>query len=123
MNKLIISISLLLLIFVLSAFQKQAENHLTIEELKEIEIEKQIERYSTKRMATCYRLAIEKAGQIVDSILIARAQSMLLVDTITKPPKPSKPIAPEAKIVEDTTPIAPLLDRTELEEQNEKEEN
>ncbi len=89
--------------------QPDEERLKAIEKLKTEQAAAQVKIFGDKRMATCYRLAIERAGEIVDSILIANATSISLVDTIDKPNKPSRPTAPPAKVMNDTQAIAPLV--------------
>ena len=51
---------------------------------------------------------MERASELVDSILIVRARAMT-IDTFQKPPIPIRPLRPEVPVIEDTTAIEPLL--------------
>lgn len=70
-------------------------------------VSEKIESYKTSRLKSCREVALSKATEIVDSLLIERAR--LEKDTFGKPGKPEKPPRPEIKTPIDTTPIRPLF--------------
>lgn len=101
----------LLLIVVFSAFQSKNENEgiKTIEELIQLKVSEKVSTFKNRSIERCQERVIKRANEIVDSILIAQAKRVSIIDSIQKPPKPIKPEKPIIPIVEDTTPIKPLL--------------
>jgi len=109
--------SVVSLVFVLSAFQaKKAETESdieveTVEDLIALKVKKRIAEFKRRTLERCTDKVMKRANEMVDSILIDRARKTIIIDSIQKPPKPIKPEKPEVPIVEDTTPVQPLLEK------------
>lgn len=58
--------------------------------------------------AKCQQKILEKAGELVDSTLIALAR-LQAKDIVPKPIIPYRPDRPEIKVPKDTTPVQPIL--------------
>lgn len=99
----------ILLIFVLSLLScgEDNRNKIAVDRVIAEEVEKRIQDFRTTRMNRCKEKAIDEANEIADSLLIIQAR--LSRDTIGKPPKPDKPEKPEIKLLEDSTPIQPII--------------
>ncbi len=110
-------ITVVTLIFVFSAFQakkvetKSSPEVKTVEDLIALKLEERITEFKKRTFERCTDKVMRRANEKVDSILIARARQTIIIDSIQKPPKPTKPEKPEVPIVEDTTPVKPLLDK------------
>jgi hypothetical protein len=92
-----------------SAFQKEEElkPQVTKDDLISAAVQDRIKIFTKNRKRICAEERLADAVFRVDSILIQRAKAQR--DTVSKPPKPFKPDRPEILILEDTTPIAPIL--------------
>lgn len=92
-----------------SSFQKETsiEEKPTKEDMIAAAVQDRIDIFTKARKKACTEDRLADAVLRVDSILIARAKSQR--DTVNKPDKPFKPEKPEILILEDTTPIAPIL--------------
>lgn len=110
------SIFFILIVFIFSAFQAKkvdVESDIevkTVEDLIALKVEKRVFGFKERTLNRCKERVMKRANEMVDSILIARARQTIIIDSIQKPPKPTKPEMPEVPIVEDTTPVKPLLD-------------
>lgn len=87
--------------------QEDMSPKLTKNDLIAATVQERIDNFIQVRKKKCVDDRLADAILRVDSILIARAKSQR--DTFDKPPKPFKPDRPEILILEDTTPIAPIL--------------
>ena len=101
MSKSIYLIPAVLLLFL--AFQEPQ----TREQLIQDKIDGYVNNYRQTQLDKCRDQILERAGYIVDSLLIERARAEK--DTISKPPKPIKPITPERINPKDSTPVGPLF--------------
>jgi hypothetical protein len=75
--------------------------------LVEKELKAKLEKYRSDQWESCKKRAREQASHEVDSMIIAWAKANR--DTISRPVKPDKPLAPEILNPQDSTPIAPLF--------------
>ena len=73
----------------------------------DLKVAEQIANFTKIRKENCRKSILKEAGKIVDSLLILEARAR--VDSINKPPIPSKPIKPELREVKDSTAIAPFF--------------
>lgn len=108
-------IALLLLTMFNLSFQNTGEEKkavVTKEMLIQERLQKRIFEYEKSVKQNCDNLVMERATEVVDSILIARAKASR--DTIAKPPRPNRPNRPELLPPTDSTPIAPLLQNDSL---------
>ena len=83
-----------------------------VEALVQETLANKIESYQTIRLRRCREDMFEVASQIADSLLLEDARNAR--DTSNKPAVPLKPNQPIIVEVEDTTPIAPFLERDSL---------
>ena len=72
-------------------------------------IDKRLGQYRQSHEDRCLRNVLSLAKKQVDSTMLANARNLKVVDTIPRPPKPSKPGLPEGKTLTDTLEVAPLL--------------
>ena len=72
-------------------------------------IDKRLRQYRQSHEERCMRNVFSTAKKQVDSTMLANARNLKVVDTIPRPPKPSKPGLPEGKTLTDTLEVAPLL--------------
>lgn len=91
------------LFFLLLAFQEP----ITRQQLIKEKIDGYVNNYRKTQEEKCRNEILERAGFIVDSLLIDRARSEK--DTISKPPRPIKPDTPDRKRPKDSTAVAPLF--------------
>ena len=106
--KIIISIIVLTIaIITLSAFQ--SDNLINSPEVKE-GLKARLDDYRKTMFNNCKERATKRAEIMVDSILEANARGQRIQqDTVTRPAIPEKPPKPESIIINDSTPVAPLL--------------
>lgn len=99
-------------IFLFTAFQpgKLPEE---VELMVQERIEQKVNDFRKKIMTDCRKKAIEKASDIVDSLLILKIKAIQM-DSVVRPDKPLRPDKPEIKIMEDTSPIIPILSKDSL---------
>ena len=77
-------------------------------------IEKRRSDFINNSQKKCEREFFQKAGEIVDSILLIDAKSRL--DTIPKPAKVAKPEKPQIKEFNDSSRLEPLFDSLVIEQ-------
>ena len=77
-------------------------------------IEKRRSDFINNAQKKCEREFFQKAGEIVDSILLIDAKSRL--DTIPKPVKVTKPEKPQIKAFNDSSRLEPLFDSLIIED-------
>ena len=110
---------LIVIVFIFSAFQAKkvdVESDIevkTVEDLIALKVEERIKRYKKTAEERCEIKVMSRANKIVDSLLIDRARKTIIIDSIQKPPIPSKPEKPEVPILNDTTPIRPFLEEND----------
>lgn len=71
-------------------------------------VEERLEKFRDKRLEICTNKVMDRAGEIADSTLIARAK-LQVQEVIEKPDIPYRPDRPEIKLPKDTTPILPIF--------------
>jgi hypothetical protein len=73
-------------------------------------IKERVESFRVKKMAECRNQALDIATAHADSILLKNADLWQIKgDNIPRPPRPSKPGAPDISIKIDTTPAKPIF--------------
>lgn len=103
-----------LLLLISMGFQEQPQVQ-TIDELIDYHVEKRIRKYYEGSIKRCTKEVLEEADRLVDSILIARARNLINpMDTINRPIIPDKPEMPEIPVINDSMPIAPILEERDL---------
>lgn len=124
-----ISIFLVLAILVTSLIlmnsTKEPPPQVTIQDLMEKEIDKKLQRYIDIRNKKCNDRILEDASERADSIIIAKAKSMKVIqDTINRPLVPIRPDRPELLEPIDSSFPSPLLnsDSMKLEEEIKEED-
>ena len=70
-------------------------------------LQEKIDRWHRSIEAKCEQRITQRASDLVDSLLIARARQER--DTSLRPVKPIKPLAPGVKHPKDSLPVAPLV--------------
>lgn len=78
--------------------------------LVEAEVEKKLRKYKIVHWNNCEESVLKAAKEIVDSTMLARARNIRVIDPVSRPEKPTKPLIPETKILEDTLPLKPILE-------------
>ena len=73
-------------------------------------LDRRLTDYTQKLRDKCRRDALEAAREIADSIAFAKADALMLFDTLSRPPKPNKPDKPERMPLEDSLQVKPLID-------------
>lgn len=105
------SLFLLLSVMVLAAAcQLKYDKEEVVDQLMQEALQERIDNYKEIRRERCWEGVLREADRMVDSILFVEAK--MAIDTITRPPVPAKPVAPEKKILEDSTPVKPFLPDT-----------
>ncbi|MBP7184305.1 MAG: hypothetical protein KBA06_02270 [Saprospiraceae bacterium] len=80
------------------------------DEIVKKEVEKNVSFFVNKRVTNCKQRALDSAALIVDSLLIKNALEARALDTLFRPPKPSKPNLPVIKTDSlDTIKVKPLF--------------
>jgi len=74
-------------------------------------VEQRVQRHRQVKRQRCQEEIIERANQIVDSLLIIEARRER--DAADKPPKPERPPRPTIKSLLDTQEIKPLFFATD----------
>ena len=101
---------LLFSIGIFTAFQTKENTEppkITKEQLRQERLQKRLAEFQKSVEENCREDIMQRASEVVDSILIARAKASR--DTIAKPPRPDRPQRPALRSPKDSTPIAPLL--------------
>ena len=80
----------------------------TKEELIREAVAEKLAQYREREEEKCTIKVLERAGELVDSILIARAK-LQVKDIVPKPEIPFRPVRPEVKLPKDTTPVLPII--------------
>ncbi|MEM1320243.1 MAG: hypothetical protein AAGG75_08300 [Bacteroidota bacterium] len=91
----------------LTAFQQRKLPE-EVQQLVDKAIIERVEKIRQNRVKQCRRKAMERANEIVDSLLILSVKA-IKEDSIVRPEKPVKPEMPVVEVPQDTSPIAPLL--------------
>lgn len=104
------SLALFALILLGLAFQNPTSKSEIIRE----KVKTSVLNFKMAQLKDCEDRILEKAGNIVDSLLIERAR--LQKDTISKPPRPNKPDKPNQISPKDSTPVGPLFQLDSLKE-------
>ena len=104
---------LLFLLIVTIAFLVSAQDtprQITIQQLMDQTIAERIQKYRNTREKKCTDRILKEAGQRADSIIIARAKALnVLQDTIERPLAPDRPLRPELLNPIDSSAATPLL--------------
>jgi len=103
---------LILLLFILvlpfwSAFQPSTLP-VEVEEMVQKRIKEKVEDFKKNREKDCWNRAISIASDLVDSLLMLEIKAIQM-DSSGRPVKPTKPLMPTVKKMEDTLPVRPLL--------------
>lgn len=89
----------------------QIEEELTEQEQTWIDeaVQEKINNYRENRLVRCRKRVLEKANEVVDSTLVARAK--LLIDKYNsgRPERPLRPFDPRVILPKPTVPIAPIF--------------
>lgn len=102
---------LLFLILLLAfACQPSYDKEAIVDQLIDEALQERINNYKRIREERCWDGLLREANRLADSILFVEAK--MAKDTITRPPIPHKPVAPEKKILKDSTPVKPFLPDT-----------
>jgi hypothetical protein len=101
---------LFLLLLLATACQPSYDEEAIVKQLMDETLQQRIDNYKKVRRERCWDGLIREANRLADSILFVEAK--MAKDTITRPPIPIRPTAPEKKILEDTTPVKPFLPDT-----------
>ncbi len=101
---------LFLLSFLSPACQPEYDEQAIAKQLMDEALQERIDNYKRIRAERCWDGVLREANRLVDSILFMEAK--MAMDTVTRPPLPTRPVAPEKKILEDSTPVKPFLPDT-----------
>lgn len=108
---LIISGILLICSGIFFGFQEPTREE-AIQKLINEEIERKVERYRISRMRKCKEKIFEEGGRLADSIVIARAKALnVLQDTMNRPAAPGRPDRPQLLQPIDSSAASPLLEK------------
>ncbi|HMN90619.1 MAG TPA: hypothetical protein PKD70_05085 [Saprospiraceae bacterium] len=88
-----------------SEAKQQAQETQLIEQY----VSARLQDYERTLRERCQERVLTEAIRVSDSLIILEAR--LSKDTIFKPYKPERPERPEAKVLNDTTPLRPILSR------------
>ena len=114
-SRILPGIVFLLVIFLLSGFQKTYEREWP-EQAKQL-LTQRFDELVEARLNRCAMQAVQKARHDVDSLLISY-QRLVEIDTFKLAPRPSKPLKPQFRSETDSLGVKPLLrdSQTELNE-------
>ncbi len=90
---------------------KKRDRQAEIEVMIQQEVKDRLASYREARIRQCQEEILEEATRRSDSIMILEA--LLAKDTLSRPPRPDRPVKPEIRSLDDTTPIRPLLPPTD----------
>jgi hypothetical protein len=96
---------ILLFLFLVSALLFSAKEIPTKEELIQLTVAEKLAVFQQKEKEKCRQKILEKAGILVDSMLIVRVR----MQEDDKPEIPFRPERPEVKLPKDSTPVAPFF--------------
>ena len=85
---------------------KEAE----IQELIDARVAEKIDVFREKHLKKCRDRVLNKASELADSIIMAKAISTPIIDNTERPPPPPRPPRPPIKPAIDTTPVTPLFE-------------
>ena len=77
--------------------------------LIQAKFEAKLESYGKEIRRKCDEDILNDARLLADSIAFLKADSLMLFDTIRRPPKPGKPVIPDKLPLKDSLQIAPLI--------------
>ncbi|MEY4134134.1 MAG: hypothetical protein RL386_484 [Bacteroidota bacterium] len=78
-----------------------------IDALIEKEVRQRVEIFIRTKEERCMEDILKAANQLADSIMVAEA--FFDRDTFSRPEKPARPDKPHIKVLQDTTPVEPLI--------------
>lgn len=107
MNRGALLLAIFLIAAGLSACIKKRDRQAEIDALIQQTIKERLANYRKVRLEQCREKILAEATRQADSIMILEA--LLSTDSINRPPKPTRPERPEIKLLDDTTPVRPLL--------------
>lgn len=90
-------------------FQKGKTKEAEIQALIDARVTEKVERFRRIRFAKCRESILERASELADSIILATAINTVIVDSISRPTPPDRPVRPAIKTPIDTSPVTPLL--------------
>ena len=101
----------------LMSFQEKPTKAAIIQKLMEEAVETRVKKYRTTREKRCTEKILEEAAKQADSIIIARAKGLkVLQDTMDRPLAPGRPDRPDLLTPIDSSFPTPLLEGDVLEE-------
>jgi hypothetical protein len=103
--------TLILLLLSLS-FACESSTHVDIDAVIEENVAERLNEFQRVVNLRCRNRALEEAGLLADSIIIAGARQKL--DTMQRPPRPLRPDQPILLELKDSFELAPLFDTTKL---------
>jgi len=74
------------------------------------EVDRRLDEYQSNVFKNCNIEVMEAAKEIADSIIFIKANSLMLIDSLGRPPKPDKPFTPKAIPLKDSSEVKPLVD-------------
>jgi hypothetical protein len=108
-----LQILLLLLMAILmiscQGFQKNKTKEAGIRDLINAKVAEKVEDFRQKRLVICREQVLERAGEKADSIIMATAINRNIIDSISRPTPPPRPLRPPIKSPLDTTPVTPFF--------------
>jgi len=84
------------------------ENPKSIEEMIQAKVAERVGEFRNNRLKRCNDKVMNRANEIVDSLLVDQARRVT-IDTMIKPPKPTKPEKPVLDPINDSLDIEPIL--------------
>lgn len=73
-------------------------------------LQSKVDKYTKMVRDRCMDKVMAEAKEIADSIAFIKADSLMILDTLTRPPKPIKPEKPLKKPLRDSQAVKPLFD-------------
>ena len=102
------SLPLLCLLFWQQSPNTDDAKKMSKETLIQNKLQERIDRFRSNKLKNCRKNAYDRATEIVDSTLIARAKTERL-NKVNRPEKPEKPSRPDALSPKDTSALKPLI--------------
>lgn len=79
--------------------------------LIQAKVDQRVEEYRLGIVKRCRDKVMKEAGVRVDSILIVQSGEIFTVDSIPRPTRPIKPNKPVVPLLEESDPIAPIIEK------------
>ncbi len=99
----------IVLLATISSCVQERRSEARIKTLMETKVAEEVEDFRKKQLASCRERILEKASRLADSIILERALTITIIDTLDRPIPPDRPVRPPIRSPKDTSPVAPFF--------------